>query len=77
MSTMLWPLNFGLQKFAVGDQNLWDWDLAPKLKLFTWLIMENKILTWDNLQHRGWSGPSIFSLCFKNPETGLAPDGSV
>jgi hypothetical protein len=24
---------------------------------------ENKILTWDNIQQRGWAGPSQFQLC--------------
>jgi hypothetical protein len=37
--------------------SLWKWDLALKLKLFTWLLMENMILTWENLQRRGRQGP--------------------
>jgi hypothetical protein len=52
-------------------RSLWDWDLAPKIKLFTWLMMEDKILTWDNLQRRGWSGPSICGMCRQESETVL------
>jgi hypothetical protein len=47
----------------------WNWDLALKIKLFIWLSVENKILTWDNLQCKGWEGPSICHLCSKEPET--------
>jgi hypothetical protein len=30
-------------------KHLWKWDLTPKIKLFIWLSLENKILIWDNL----------------------------
>jgi hypothetical protein len=59
------------------QRTLWDWDLAPKIKLFTWLLLEDKILTWDNLQRRGWSGPSICYLCLQKPKTTFTPYGSV
>jgi hypothetical protein len=36
--------------------SLWKWDFPHKLKLFTWLLMENTILTWENLQRRGRQG---------------------
>jgi hypothetical protein len=51
--------------------SLWNWDIAPKLKLFTWLLLENKILTWEILQQRGWSGPSVCVLCLQESETTL------
>jgi hypothetical protein len=47
----------------------WTWDCALKIKLFTWFSMDNKILTWDNLQHKGWIGPNICHLCLKERET--------
>jgi len=50
-------------------RKLWTWDLALKIKFFIWLCVENKILPWDNLQCKGWEGPSIFLLCSKEPET--------
>jgi hypothetical protein len=31
-------------------KTLWSWDCPLKIKLFTWLVVENKILSWDNLQ---------------------------
>jgi hypothetical protein len=42
-------------------KNLWTWDFALKIKLFIWLSVENKILTWDNLQCKGWKG-LVYSL---------------
>jgi hypothetical protein len=50
-------------------KQIWSWDIAYKLKLFIWLALENKILTWDNLRKRGWAGPSICFLCFNAEET--------
>jgi ribonuclease HI len=40
-----------------------------KIKLFPWLAAANKILTWDNLIHRGWEGPNICLLCRLNSES--------
>jgi hypothetical protein len=31
--------------------------------------MENMILTWENLQRRGWQGPGICALCKKDLDT--------
>ena len=28
---------------------LLEWNIPLKIKLFCWLMLENKILTWDNL----------------------------
>jgi hypothetical protein len=38
---------------------LWLWDCPLKIKLFVWLVAENKILTWENLQLRGHIGPGL------------------
>jgi hypothetical protein len=48
---------------------MWKWDMAQKIKLFTWLSIENKILTWDTLQRKGWEGPNICHLCSKDAES--------
>jgi hypothetical protein len=48
---------------------LWKWNCPLKLKLFTWLLSENKILVWDILQSRGWSGPNRCILCKEDSET--------
>jgi len=34
-------------------RHMWKWDLVQKIKLFTWLSVENIILTWDTLQRKG------------------------
>jgi hypothetical protein len=50
-------------------KHLWKWDLTPKIKLFIWLSLENRILTWDNLQRKGWEGPNICVLCQDEAES--------
>jgi hypothetical protein len=49
-------------------KKIWKWDIQLKIKLFIWLAAENKILTWDNLQQRGWEGPGWCQLCKKDSE---------
>jgi hypothetical protein len=48
--------------------NIWKWDLQLKIKLFIWLAVEQKILTWDILQQKGWEGPSLCILCKRSSE---------
>lgn len=43
-------------------KHLWKMRHLPKITLFLWLLMKHKNLTWDNLQKRGFSSPSIYSL---------------
>jgi hypothetical protein len=43
--------------------DLWQWQIPLKIKLFAWLMLEQKILTWDNLVKRGFVGPSMCVLC--------------
>jgi hypothetical protein len=51
------------------QRQFWNWDLARKIKLFMWLALENKILTWDNLIKEGWEGPSLCYLCHRDEDT--------
>ena len=37
-------LNIWTRSINWWHNSLWKWDLTRKLKLFTWLLMENKIL---------------------------------
>jgi len=55
-------------QYVIGGwrRHMWNWDMAQKIKLFTWLSIENKILTWDTLQRKGWEGPNICHLCSKD-----------
>jgi ribonuclease HI len=48
---------------------IWKADCPVKLKLFFWLLIENRILVWTNLQARGWEGPSRCYLCQQQSET--------
>jgi hypothetical protein len=57
------PLKTKNKIMVIGGwrKSLWSWDCPLKLKLFTWLVAENKILTWENMQRRGFEGPGY---CF-------------
>jgi ribonuclease HI len=58
----------GLTSLGGWRQTVWKWDIQLKIKLFIWLAAENKILTWDNLQQKGWEGPSRCQLCKQETE---------
>jgi hypothetical protein len=58
----------GLARIGGWRQVVWKWDIQLKIKLFIWLAPENKILTWNNLQQRGWEGPSRCHLCKQDSE---------
>lgn len=42
---------------------LWRLRIPLKMICFTWLLMMDRILTWDHLQSRGYYGPGICVLC--------------
>ena len=44
-------------------KTVWFSRCQPKVKKFTWLVLNNKILTGDNLSKRGFSGPFRCCLC--------------
>ena len=48
---------------------LWKWKMPLKLKCFFCLVMENCILTWDNLVRRGWNGRNMRLLYQNDGET--------
>lgn len=58
-------------KERIIKDTLWDkiWNSSnwPKVSTFLWLLCHNRILTWDNLKKRSFSGPSI-CLNFKQEE---------
>lgn len=45
------------------DKLIWNNTLPLKIGCFIWLCLQNKILTWPNLQGRGFCGPRICILC--------------
>jgi hypothetical protein len=48
---------------------IWRWQIPLKVKLFVWLLLEQKILTWDNFLKRDFQGPSIYVLCKESEES--------
>jgi len=48
--------------------NLWEAKHWPKITLFLWLVARGRALTWDNLQKRGFTGPSQCVLCCLHSE---------
>jgi ribonuclease HI len=52
-------------------QRIWRESGPLKHKLFAWLLLENKLLLWDNLQKRGWEGPNRCALCARDMESTL------
>ena len=37
-------------------QSIWGATIPLKIKIFLWLVKQNRVLTRDNLSRRGWSG---------------------
>ena len=52
-------------------KTLWKSPAPKKAKLVLWLSLQNRLLTWDNLQKRGWIGPGRCSLCRNEAESVL------
>ena len=48
---------------------VWKGMLPLKIKCFTWLCFKRRILTWDGLEMRGYSGPGRCCLCVIALET--------
>jgi hypothetical protein len=49
--------------------SIWHWHIQLKVKLFFWLVLEGRILTWESLQARGWAGPSCCVPCKNENDT--------
>lgn len=50
-------------------KHIWHSNLWPKVTFFLSKILHHSILTWDNLQKRGFEGPRYCCLCGQHPET--------
>eukprot|EP00253_Pinus_taeda_P002816 PITA_02816 len=57
-----------ITKDKIWDR-IWSPSLWPKVSTFLWLLSHNRILTWDNLRKRSFSGPSICPNCKQAEET--------
>lgn len=49
-------------------RRIWRNKWWPKIKMFAWLVGRKRILTWDLIQKRGFSGPSRCCLCYSDEE---------
>ena len=50
-------------------KKVWHPDSIPKVNSFTWILVNNKLLTAGNLSKRGINGPSRCALCNLDEET--------
>jgi hypothetical protein len=53
------------------NKHIWKAHVENKCKVFTWILVKEKILTVDNLQKRGWTHQEHCVLCDGPLETGL------
>ena len=44
-------------------KEVWHWKLPLKTVIFSWLLLDERIFTWNMLQRKGFEGPGICSLC--------------
>jgi hypothetical protein len=42
---------------------IWKSKIWSKVSTFLWILVQNRILIWDNIKKRGFMGPSIWHLC--------------
>ena len=50
-------------------KKVWHPDSIPKVNIFTWILMHNKLLTAENLRKTGIIGPSRCAMCNMDKET--------
>lgn len=53
----------------VNTKWIWKAKRPHKIRVFLWLVCKETLLTWQNLQKRGCSGPNICVLCRKAEES--------
>lgn len=54
---------------ANWHNKVWDAQLWPKIKMFLWLLMHRRTLTWENLKKKEFIGPSRCPMCGIEEET--------
>lgn len=52
-------------------QYIWSTKAHSRVRAFLLLVGKDAILTWDNLNSRGWCGPSVCCLCRRNTESAM------
>jgi hypothetical protein len=57
--------------------SIWSWAIPLKIKIFIWLCIKDRPLTWEALQKRGWQGPGRCPLCTLATERSKPPTDSL
>jgi zinc-binding in reverse transcriptase len=63
-----WFIMWG-RAVMIGIHNLWSISAPLRVQIFIWLKVQNKILTLDNLNKRGWQMSNICYMCRNHDET--------
>ncbi|KAJ4763647.1 RNA-directed DNA polymerase (reverse transcriptase)-related family protein [Rhynchospora pubera] len=50
-------------------KKIWNLKIPPRMVIFLWQLMQNRIATIDTLEKRGWMMPSICYLCKTSEES--------
>ena len=53
-------------RLHMAISKIWKVRAPPRIKIFAWLAIKNRILTHDNLQKRGWEKVSRCLLCHED-----------
>lgn len=48
---------------------VWSAKAKPKVQLFAWTTMHERVLTTDNLESKGWDNNVVCPLCLSEAET--------
>ena len=59
--TWAWEKHQGVKE--TWWKQIWKSEGPLEAKITLWMTLNNKLLTWDNLQKRGWNGPNRCALC--------------
>jgi zinc-binding in reverse transcriptase len=51
--------------FSSDYEVMWKSHIPFKIQIFLWLVRKNKIITWVNLQKKGWKGCITCLFCDK------------
>ena len=49
-------------------KSIWATKSLPKIDFFTWTTLHDKIITGDDLQRKGWEGPTRCPFCLSHEE---------
>ena len=64
-----YDIQFGGTFCSFRPKWIWSAYAEPKHRFFTWLLVQEKILTADKLQDRNWPSNPLCSLCKLAPKT--------